>query len=159
MNGFVVTLTLLLVLGSGLVAGVFFAFSTFVMRALARIPPPHGIAAMQAINVTVINAWFLGAFVGTAGLCAVGVVVSLLRWSEPGSVYLLIGSVVYLIGTFVQTRVLHIPRNDALDALDPSESDSAAYWTRFLSEWTAANHIRTAAAAVSTVLFAVSLIG
>ncbi len=42
-------------LGSALVAGVFFAFSTFVMKALGRLQPEQGIAAMQSINVTVLN--------------------------------------------------------------------------------------------------------
>ena len=45
-------------IGSGLVAGIFFAFSSFVMAALGRLPSDHGIAAMNAINVTVINPMF-----------------------------------------------------------------------------------------------------
>ena len=53
-------------LGTALIGGVFFAFSSFVMKALARVPSPEGIAAMQSINVTVLNASFLGAFMGTA---------------------------------------------------------------------------------------------
>ncbi len=40
------------VLGSGLVAGIFFAFSSFVMRALGQLRENQGIAAMKAINVT-----------------------------------------------------------------------------------------------------------
>ena len=47
--------TFLAAIGSGLIAGVFFAFSTFVMRALGRRPPTEGMAAMQAINVAVIR--------------------------------------------------------------------------------------------------------
>ncbi|MGL4966898.1 MAG: hypothetical protein ACRC67_37105 [Inquilinus sp.] len=35
-------LVLLSALGSGLVGGIFFAFSTFVMGALARLPAPQG---------------------------------------------------------------------------------------------------------------------
>ena len=57
-------------LGCGLIAGSFFAFSTFVMGALARLPAAEGIRAMQAINVVVINRWFLGAMLGTAAACA-----------------------------------------------------------------------------------------
>jgi uncharacterized membrane protein len=53
-------------LGCGLVAGVFFAFSAFVMQALAQPPPAQGIATMQAINITVINPWFMGVLFGTA---------------------------------------------------------------------------------------------
>ena len=44
-------LTLFAALGCGLIAGVFFAFSTFVMKALARLPSGEGMAAMQSINV------------------------------------------------------------------------------------------------------------
>jgi uncharacterized membrane protein len=67
MNDWVALLTLCSALGSGLMAGVFFAFSTFVMRALARRPFAEGIEAMQEINRTVLNPWFLGVFFGTAG--------------------------------------------------------------------------------------------
>jgi uncharacterized membrane protein len=57
------------VLGCALVAGIFFAFSTFVMKALGKLSPPQGVAAMQSINVAVINPWFLTAFFGTAVAC------------------------------------------------------------------------------------------
>jgi len=42
-------LTLVAALGCGLVAGIFFVFPTFIMKALARIPAAQGIAAMQSI--------------------------------------------------------------------------------------------------------------
>jgi uncharacterized membrane protein len=50
-------LTLFSALGCGLIGGVFFAFPSFVMNALARLPAAQGIAAMQSINVVVINLW------------------------------------------------------------------------------------------------------
>src|SRR5688500_9730511 len=61
-------------LGSGVIGGVFYAFSTFVMRALRRRPAGEAVAAMQAINVAVINPLFLGVFLGTAAACAVIIV-------------------------------------------------------------------------------------
>jgi len=42
-------LTLFVALGCGLIAGVFFAFSAFVMKALARLSSAEGIAAMQSM--------------------------------------------------------------------------------------------------------------
>jgi uncharacterized membrane protein len=72
-------LTLFAALGCGLVAGVLFAFSTFVMKALASVPPATGIAAMQAINVTVLNPPFLAALVGSA-LATLVLVVFALVW-------------------------------------------------------------------------------
>ena len=55
-------------IGTALIAGAFFAFSSFVMGALGKLPPAQGIAAMQSINVVVINPWFMSAFIGTAAL-------------------------------------------------------------------------------------------
>ena len=84
-NSLLFALTFASALGCGLIAGSFFAFSTFVMGALGRLPPAHGIAAMQSINVVVINPWFLGAFIGTAVACALLVAATLLNWQEPGA--------------------------------------------------------------------------
>src|SRR5215510_10186037 len=89
-------LTLFSALGCGLVAGVFFAFSSFVMNALARLQAAQGIAAMQSINVAVINPLFMAAFLGTAAACVILAVSSPLRWSEPGATYILSGSLLYL---------------------------------------------------------------
>ena len=83
-------------LGSALVAGIFFAFSAFVMKALAEIPSRQGIAAMQSINVVVINPMFLGAFFGTAATCLVVVLQSLDR-SGAERIYLVAGSALYII--------------------------------------------------------------
>ncbi|MET0378686.1 MAG: hypothetical protein ABW049_06795, partial [Spongiibacteraceae bacterium] len=64
-------LVVIAALGCALVGGVFFAFSTFVMKALAQLPTVHSITAMQRINVVVLNPLFLGAFIGTTLLCVV----------------------------------------------------------------------------------------
>src|SRR5947208_15853603 len=71
-------LTILTALGAGLNAGVFFAFSSFVMKALRRLPASQGISAMNAINKAAPTAWFMTAFVGTA-LAAVALAVSAFR--------------------------------------------------------------------------------
>ena len=49
-------------LGTGIVGGIFFAFSSFVMAALARIPAAQGIAAMNSINAVVLNPIFMTPF-------------------------------------------------------------------------------------------------
>jgi uncharacterized membrane protein len=38
----------------GLVAGLYFAFSTFIMTALGRIAQVHGVSAMNSINSTIL---------------------------------------------------------------------------------------------------------
>lgn len=52
MHGLLYPLTVITAVGRGLAAGVFFAFSTFVMKALTRLRPAHAVAAMQEINLT-----------------------------------------------------------------------------------------------------------
>ena len=88
-DGLLRVLTLIAALGSGLMAGFFFAFSVSVMKALGRLPPAQGIAAMQSINVVVINPVFLIAFFGTAAACVAVAISALSGWSEPGAAYLL----------------------------------------------------------------------
>jgi uncharacterized membrane protein len=150
-------LTLLAALGCGLVAGVFFAFSAFVMKALARLPPGEGIAAMQSINVVVLNPWFLTAFFGTAAACVLAVIVSLLRWDEPRTAYLLVGGILYLVGTLLVTIVFNVPRNEALAAVGPTDPAAASLWIRYVTGWTAWNHVRTAAALAAAASFSLAL--
>ena len=150
-------LTLLTALGCGLIAGVFFAFSTFVMSALGRLLPPQGIAAMQSINVTVINPWFLTAFVGTALACVVLAIWSVMAWHQPGAAYLLAGSVLYVAGCFLVTIVFNVPLNDALAAVEPASAEGASLWTRYLLTWTIWNHVRTVASLAAAAMFVLAL--
>ena len=94
MNGLAV-LALLTALGAATVGGVFFAFSSFVMKALADLPPAQGMVAMQRINVVVINPLFLGVFMGTTLLALACVVVAGLSWNAPGSAWLLTAGLLY----------------------------------------------------------------
>ena len=52
-------------LASGLVGGVLYAFSSFVMAGLKRLPPAQGMAAMQSVNVTAVRPGLMIPFVGT----------------------------------------------------------------------------------------------
>ena len=144
-------------LGSCLVAGIFFAFSTFVMGALARIQQAAGISAMQSINVVVLNPVFLSVFVGTAILCAVLMLSALLGWSSPRSIYLIAGSLLYAIGCFGVTMMFNVPLNDALAAVAPGSTEGANLWMRYLSVWTNWNHVRTAASLAASVFFILAL--
>ena len=75
-----------LALGSGMLGGVFFAFSTFIMKALSRLPPPHGAAAMNAISSTILKSLFMPIFLGTAFASLSLGAVCLLRPSRGGTV-------------------------------------------------------------------------
>ena len=139
-------------LGAALMAGLFFAFSVAVMGALGRIAPAAGIAAMQSINIVILNPWFFLAFFGTAAVCAALAVMALLRWHEPGAALLLIACALYLVGNIVVTMVCNVPLNTALAAADPASAEGAALWSRYLSTWTAWNHVRTVSCLASLAL-------
>jgi len=150
-------LTLLSALGSGLMAGLFFAFSVCVIKALARLPTAQGIAAMQAINIVVINPIFLPVFLGTGGLGTVAAVLALLTWSGSGALYLIADALLYLIGSIVVTMNFNVPLNNALAAVAPESAEGASVWHRYLVEWNAWNHVRTFACILATVAFIVAL--
>ena len=148
-DGFLFTVTFVTALGCGLIAGLFFAFSVAVMQALARLPAAGGIAAMQSINSAILNPLFLLVFLGTAAGCALVMITSLVRWHAPGSVYLLVGGTLYLVGSLVVTTVCNVPKNDALALVAPTDPNSAGLWAAYLARWTAWTHVRTVASLAS----------
>lgn len=153
----IIALTFATAIGSGIIAGVFFAFSSFVMPALRRLPPDQGMAAMQSINIMVINPLFLGLFLGTAVGCVILVVSALLTWQQPGAACVLVGSALYLLGTFLITAVCNVPRNDALAILVPASAQSARLWAEYVAGWTLWNHVRTIAAIATAILLMIAL--
>jgi uncharacterized membrane protein len=151
--------TLGLMLGSGLMAGFFFAFSTTVMPALARLSAPQGIAAMNSINVVVVQSrWFMGAFLGTALASLVVAAISLGAWSTPPALLRIAGCLLYVIGAFGVTIACNVPRNDALAAVTPESAEAVSAWSSYLVEWTFWNHVRTVAGAGALVLLVLSLV-
>jgi uncharacterized membrane protein len=136
-------------LGTALMAGLFFAFSVSVMRALASRPAAEGIAAMQAINRAILNPVFLVVFIGTA-LASVATLFS-------GNAWLLAGGALYLAGAFGVTALFNVPRNNALARASAGDPESARLWADYLATWTAWNHVRTAASLAALALLIIGL--
>jgi uncharacterized membrane protein len=149
--------TLLAALGTGLMGGVFFAFSTFVMKGLARLPIPQGIAAMQSINITAISPAFMAAFFGSTAVCVLLAVYSLVLWPQHGALYLLLGSLLYLVGAFLTTVMFNVPLNNALARVGPGSMDGARLWARYLTSWSAWNHVRALSSIAASASFAFAL--
>jgi uncharacterized membrane protein len=145
-------------IGCGLMAGVYFAFSTFIMTALGRLDQAAGIAAMNAINVDIVRSLFMPLFLGTTVVGAALVVMGVLRLSEPGAVSMITGGGLYVVGMFVVTVVFNVPLNDALAAVQPSSPEAGAVWAAYLKDWIFWNHARTVASAVASALFIFALI-
>jgi uncharacterized membrane protein len=147
------TLILAGAVGCGLMAGFFFAFSILVMQALGRLAPERGIAAMQTINVVVINPWFLVTFFGTAVLCVVATIGGFARSPDANAYLSAAASALYLVGTLGVTMWFNVPRNNALAAVTPSSPQGASVWASYVPSWTAWNHVRTLAATAAMALF------
>ncbi len=138
--------------GSGITAGVYFAFSTFVMRALAARPGDRSIEAMQAINRRAVTPLFMTALFGTAAAAvALGIEGIDARSTREGQL-LLAGASAYLASVAL-TVAVHVPRNERLAAVATSSSEAARIWRRYSRAWTAGNHVRTACALAACALF------
>ncbi|POX53321.1 hypothetical protein C3489_15950 [Streptomyces sp. Ru71] len=146
------------VLATALMAGVFCAFSVLVMRGLAALPPAQGVAAMNAINRTAMTPAFMLVFLGTAVVCAVIAVVTFVLWPEDGAVELLLGSGLYLFGSFGVTAAANVPRNDALMLQTAGSPEAAAYWPSYVREWTRWNHVRMIASVAAALAYLVALL-
>ncbi len=144
-------------LGSALVGGIFFAFSSFVMKALAGVPSAEGIGAMQSINVVVINPSFMAAFMGTALVSLGAGGLALASWGHPSAPFFLGGALFYLVGTFLVTGLGNVPLNDQLAAVSATDPAARDVWEHYLSRWTMWNHVRTAAAMVAALLYTLGL--
>jgi uncharacterized membrane protein len=139
-------------IGCGLLAGIYFAFSTFIMTALGRIAQASGIVAMNAINVVIVQSLFMPLFIGTTLSSLVLAITAVLRWDQPGASAMLVGGVLYVVGMFVCTAVI-LPMNDALAAVDPASTEAALLWARHLTDWTLWNHVRTISSTLACALF------
>ena len=140
-------------IGCGLMAGVYFAFSAFVMTSLARIAPASGIAAMNSINVEIVRSLFMPFFLGTTLTAAILAGLAISGWGEPRSIVTLAGGVMYVLGMFIVTMIFNVPLNDALAAINQSGAEGASLWARYLKDWTFWNHVRTVASTVACGLF------
>ena len=145
-------------IGCSLLGGLFFAFSAFVMRALGRLPPAAGIAAMNAINRDILRSAFMPLFWGTTLAALALAVLGLWRWEDAGAPAMLAAGVVYVFGMFVVTVAIEVPQNDRLQAVDANAAAAVPVWRRYLSKWTAWNHVRTVACLLAGVLCVVALL-
>jgi uncharacterized membrane protein len=154
-NAFVRGLTLYSAITSGVCAGIFYAFSSFVMSALGDLPAGQGISAMNSINRQAPTFWFMVVLMGTAVTGAVLGVYGVFHIHRPGAVLLVVGALAYLVA-IVMTGAFHVPRNDRLLGMDPESAAAADYWRTYLSEWTWGNHLRVLGPLVGAVAFTVA---
>jgi uncharacterized membrane protein len=152
MSGALYAITLATSIGCGLAGGVFFAFSSFVMPALGRLPAPEGIAAMQSINRLAVTPAFMSQLFGTALACLVLAIWVLASPEDASEGLVLGGCAAYVVGNIAVTVVANVPLNDELEAVEPGSAKGEAVWRRYLVRWTAWNHVRAVTAVIAAGL-------
>ena len=151
-----VSITLLVwfgALGCGIMAGIYFAFSTFIMSSLAKIETNSGIAAMQSINRVILRSPFMPLFWGTsiASLAVIFLAINLLDGTA--SFLAITAGATYTVGMLLCTVFLNVPLNNKLDAVEPESDQGKEVWEHYLKNWSRWNHIRTVSCALSSGLY------
>lgn len=143
--------------GCGLMAGVYFAFSAFIMSSFARIETSAGILAMQSINDVILRSAFMPLFFATS-LAALGVSVAALSdVTRSGAVWMLTAGILYFIGMFLCTVFFNVPLNNKLKDSDSHSAYGAEVWDQYLRQWTRWNHVRTIASTLSSIFFFIAI--
>jgi uncharacterized membrane protein len=144
-------------LGCALLAGLYFAFSVFIMPALDRLGPTAaaGAAAMNAINTTILRSLFIPVFLTTSFASLALAVIGVIRWTQPGARLMVAGGMVYFVGMFVVTMFFNVPLNNQL--LSSTSANLEANWRRYVVRWTQWNHVRTLASLAASALFIAAL--
>ena len=142
----------------GLVAGVFLAFSDFIMRSLAAVSTQAGVEAMQQINRKVFGSVFLAWLLGMAPVSA-GLAGYAWLWIDgPAAGWFIGGGVIFVLGVLGVTMLGNVPMNNRLDTMAPAGAETAEYWSIYATFWTQWNHVRTAASIASAAAFMIGCV-
>lgn len=153
MDTFVTALLWFGAIGCGIMAGVYFTFSAFVMKSLASIGASAGIAAMQSINDVILRSAFMPLFFGTSLAAAAAVLLYAMNPDFSGGIWMALAGGIYFAGMFLCTVFFNVPLNNKLKATDPASSEGAEVWIMYLRVWTRWNHVRTIASTVASAFF------
>ena len=144
-------------LSTALMAGIYFAFSSFVMDSLAKIDNSSGIKAMQSINKTILSSSFMPLFFGSSIVAAILAILSIYEFEGLVSYVTTISSLIYIFGMFLCTAMFNVPLNKILADTSVESSQSIQIWKHYLDTWTKWNHLRTVTSTLSSGLFIYAL--
>ncbi len=142
---------------SGLMAGVYLAFSGFMMRSLASLEVGQAIAAMNSINVVIVRSSFMPLFFGSTLVLVLLVVAGIWQWGSPGSYRAIVAGTVYVTGMFLITAIYNVPLNNALASSGGNGPAAQDLWQKYLVQWTRWNTAR-AVACITTFVVCLTLI-
>jgi uncharacterized membrane protein len=138
-------------IGCGLIAGLYFAFSTFILQAFDRLGAGPAAQAMNAINVQIVQSLFMPLFLGTTFAGFALAVIGVVERGKAGAAAMLAGGAIYVIGMFGVTMAFNVPLNNALT------QGAETLWPQYLQRWGLWNHVRTLASAAASALFILAI--
>ncbi len=131
------------IVATGLVAGVFLAFSDFVMRSLGKTLPAAGCETMLVVNREVYRTVFMALLLGMSVFSVALAIYAQLQLDGPSARWILAGSAAYFVGTFLVTMLFNVPMNHRLDAGGHDTPEAIDYWQVYLKSWARWNTVRT----------------
>ena len=151
------TVTVVAAVSAGLIGGVFFAFSAFVMPALraAACGPGH---RRHAIHQSPRGDRAADARPVRHGRMSVVAVIWAIRFrGHAAAPWMLAGGAAYIVAILI-TIAGNVPLNNALAGLDPASAGGPAQWLQFVQRWTLWNHLRGASSVAASAAFILALI-
>ncbi len=149
------------IITTGVIAGLFFAWSVSVMPGLKKLGDREFISSMQAMNRAIQNPLFFIFFFGALIL----LVTSCFNfYQKPLTLeyYLLLGStLLYIIGVMGITIIGNVPLNNMIENFNlTNASDEAMSKIRgtFEEKWTLLNNLRTGSSMAAFCLLIIRLI-
>lgn len=147
---------ILLIVMTGLMAGVYFTFSVFVMKSLAELPALQAAQAMNKINDVIVNTLFLPVFFGSTFWYAGLIVWQFADWQSGSSILVIAAAIIYIVGMFLVSAFGNVPLNNRLKESEANESELQLVWAYYLHKWTQLNHLRTMSCIASLTLLGIS---
>lgn len=139
---------------TGLIAGLFYSWSCGITQGLGNLPDTSYLAAFQSVNREILKPWFFLSFLGTVLLLPVSSWLCYRGHHQTSFIFLLIASVLYIIGVFGVTMAGNVPLNEMIDKTNLqsiSVESAAELRTTFESKWNRLNNVRTLCAIAALV--------
>lgn len=149
---YVTTLLWVAAISSGIMAGVYFAFSCFIMQAFNKLSVSQAVAAMNVINVTIVRSVFMPLFFGSTIASLLLIVAAVFYWNETASALIMFAGMVYFIGMFACTVIFNVPLNNRLASLEADDKNLTQVWEDYFNNWTNWNHLRAVSSLVTCVI-------
>lgn len=133
-------------LTTGLIAGVFYAYSVSVNLGLAAQPDASYVATMNAITERIENPLFFASFLGAVVFLLAALAAHYSRRPRSGRFWLIaLACVLYIGGSFLLTAFVNVPMNEELArvASDVSTGELSRARAAYEEPWNFWNGVRT----------------